>query len=89
MISCKIFSQINGKFSKKTLSLPDILYSSIRFVLETAFISELIGENRFGALLEISHKFITKVNVFSYMILQFWLKTVWKTYFMTLKTVAR
>ena len=62
------------------------------FVFETAFISEQIVENRFGALLEISDKFITKFNVFSYMILQFSFKTVWeisKPYCMTLKTVAR
>ena len=63
-----------------------------RFVFETVFISEQTVENRFGALLEISDKFITKFNVFGYMILQFRLKTVWKTskpYCMTLKTVAR
>ena len=40
--------------------------------------SEQIVENRFEDLLEISDKFITKFNVFSYMILQFRLKTVWK-----------
>ena len=42
--------------------------------------------------LEIRDKFITKFNVFSYMILQFWLKTVWeisKPYCMTLKRMAR
>ena len=66
-------------FRKKlNLSLPLIFYSSIRSAFETAFISEQIAENRFGALLEISDKFITKFNVFSYMILQFRLKTVWK-----------
>ena len=43
----------------------------MRFVFETAFISGKIAENRFGALLEISDKFITKFYVFSYMILQF------------------
>ena len=62
------------------------------FVFETAFISEQIAKNRFGALLEISDKVITKFNVFSDIILQFRLKTVWKIskpYFMTLKTVAR
>ena len=62
------------------------------FVFETAFISEQIVENRFGALLEISDKFITKFNVFGYMILQFSFKTVWKIskpYCMTLKAVAR
>ena len=62
------------------------------FVFETAFISEQIAENRFGVLLEISDKVITKFNVFSDMILQFRLKTIWKIskpYFMALKTVAR
>ena len=42
--------------------------------------------------MEISDKFITKFNVFSYVILQFRFKTVWKIskpYCMTLKTVAR
>ena len=55
-----------------------MLYSSIKFVSETVFISEQIRENRFGALLEISDKFITKFNVSSYMVLQIRLKTVWK-----------
>ena len=76
---------------KLNLQLLLIFYSSISFVFETTFISEQIAENRFGALLEISHKLITKF-VFSYMILQFRLKTVWKIskpYCMTLKTVAR
>ena len=50
----------------------------MKFVFETTFISEQIAENRFGALLEINDKFITKFNVFSYVILQFRLKTVWK-----------
>ena len=64
----------------------------MKFVFETTFMSEQIAENRFGDLLEISDKFITKFNVFSYMILQFRLKKVWKIskpYCMTLKTVAR
>ena len=77
---------------KLNLQLPLIFYNSIRLVFETAFILELIAENRFGALLEVSDKFITKFNVFSYIILQFRLKTVWKIsklYCMTLKTVAR
>ena len=46
----------------------------------------------FGASLEISDTFITKFNVFSYMVLQFRFKTVWeisKPYCMTLKTVAK
>ena len=65
---------------------------SIRFVFETAFISEQIADNGSVALLKISEKFITKFNVFSYMNLQFRFKTVWKIskpYRMTLKTVAR
>ena len=77
---------------KLNLQLPLIFYNSIRLEFETAFILELIAENRFGALLEVSDKFITKFNVFSYIILQFRLKTVWKIsklYCMTLKTVAR
>ena len=77
---------------KLNLQLPIIFYSSVRFVFETSFISEQIEENRIGALLEISDKFITKFTVFSYLILQFRLKTVWKIskpYCMTLKTVAR
>ena len=64
----------------------------MKFVFETAFISEQIAENKFGALLEIIDKFIIKFNVFGYMILKFRLKTVWKIskpYCMTLKTVAR
>ena len=94
MISCKIFFQLIVTVFKEKLNLqlPLIFYSSIRFILETAFISKQIAENRFGALLEISDKFITKFNVFSYKILQFRLKTVWKIskrYFMALKTVAR
>ena len=77
---------------KLNVYLPLIFYSSISFVFETAFISEQIAENRFRALLEISDKFMRRFNVFSYMILQFRLKTVRKIskpYFMTLKTVAR
>ena len=63
----------------------------MKFVFETAFISEQIAENKFGALLEIIDKFIIKFNVFGYMILKFRLKTVWKIskpYSMTLKTMA-
>ena len=47
-----------------------------------------IAENRFGALLKIRDKFITKLNAFSYMILLFRPKAVWeisKPYSMTLK----
>ena len=48
------------------LQLPIIFYSSIRFLFETVFILEQIAENRFGPLSEISDKFITKFNIFSY-----------------------
>ena len=93
MISCKIFQLMVTVFKEKlNFQLPLIFYSSIRFVFKTAFISEQIAKNRFGALLEISDKFTTKFNVFSYMILQFRLKAVWKVskpYYMTLKIVAR
>ena len=94
MISFKVFFQLMVTVFKEKLNLqlPLIFFSSNRFVFETAFISQQIAENRFGTLLEISDKFITKFNVFSYMILQFRLKTVWKIskpYCMTLKTVAR
>ena len=93
MIIC-IFSQLMVTVLKENLNLylPLIFYSSIRFVLITVFISEKIAENRFGALLETSDNFIHQFNVFSYMILQFRFKTVWKIskpYCMTLKTVAR
>ena len=71
---------------KLNLQLPLIFYSSIRFVLETAFISEQIAESRCRAFLEISDKYITKFNVFSYMNLQFRRKTVWKFY---CKTAAK
>ena len=92
--SCKIFFEVIVTVLKEKLilQLPLLFYSSIRFVFETAFILEQIAENRFAALSEISDKFITKFNVFSYMILQFRLKKVWKIpkpCCMTLKTVAR
>ena len=80
MISCKIFFQLMVTVLKEKLNLqlPLILYSSIRYVFETAFISKEIAENRFGVLSESSDKFIINFNVFSYIILQFRLKTVWK-----------
>ena len=62
------------------------------FATETVFISEQITEYKFGGLLEISHKFGTKLNVCSYMILQFSLNSLenFITVFMTLKNaVAR
>ena len=94
MISCKIVLQLMVTVFKENLNLwlPLIFHSSIRFLFETVFISEQISENRLASLLEISDKFIPKFNVFSYVILQFRLKTVWKTskpYCMSLKTVAR
>ena len=73
------------------LQLPLIFCSGIRLVFETVFIAGQIAENRFGGLSEISDIFITKFSVFSYMILQFRLKAVWKIskpYCMTLKTVT-
>ena len=86
-------SPINGNsFQRKTKLIATLIfYSSIRFVFQTEFISEQIAEKRFGDLLEISNKFISKFNVFSYIILQFRLKTVSKIskpYCMTLKTVT-
>ena len=71
MTSCKIFYQLMVIVFKEKLNLqlPLIFYSSISFVFETTFISEQIAENRFGALLEIKDTFITKFNVFSYIIL--------------------
>ena len=64
---------VNGNsFQRKPKLIATFLfYSSIRFVFETVFISEQIAENRFASLLKISEKFITKLNVLSYMILQF------------------
>ena len=94
MISWKIFFQLTVTFFKENLNLylPHIFYSSIIFLLETVFISKQIAEDKFRAFLEISDKFIANFNVFSYMILQFRLKTAWKIskpYCMTLKTAAR
>ena len=53
------------------LQLPLSFYGSLLFVTEAVFISEQITECRFGALLEISDTFSFKLNVFSYMILQY------------------
>ena len=94
MISCKIIFQLMVAVFKENLNLqlPLIFYSSSRFVYETVFISRQIAMNKFGTLLEVSDKLITKFNIFSYTILQFRFKTVWKNsklYCMTLKTVAR
>ena len=46
------------KLQKLNVQLPIIFYSSIKFVIETAFISKQIAEKRFGALLETIEKFI-------------------------------
>ena len=48
------------------------------FVFKQFLFQNKIKENRSEALLEISDKFITKLKIFIYMILQFRLKTVWK-----------
>ena len=52
------------------LLLPLAFYSSIMFVWNSIYF-RIIAENRFGVLLEISDKFITNLNVFSYIILYF------------------
>ena len=71
------------------LQLPFIFYSSIRFLFETVSISEQIAENRFGALLEISGKFITKFIVLAIWFCSSGLKQYgFKPYCMVLKTVA-
>ena len=49
-------------------------------VTETVFISEQITKYKFEALLEISDKFRSKFNVFSYMILYCWLKDAIKVF---------
>ena len=78
MVSYKKFFQLMVTVFKENLNLqlPHIFYSGIRFVFETVFISEQIADNKFGALLEIRNKFITKFNVFNYMVLQLRLNTV-------------
>ena len=50
------------------------------FVFETVFISEKIPEYNLGALLVISHTFVIKLSVLSYMILKLGLKIVWKIF---------
>ena len=60
------------------LQLPFTFFRGVMLVFETVFISENIVEYWFEALFEISDKFITKLNVFSYMILRFRLKEVWE-----------
>ena len=78
MIHYKKFFQLMVTDFKEDLNLQLILifYSSIRFVLETEFTSEQIAENRFGAMLEISNKFIIKFIVLSCMVLQFRLNSL-------------
>ena len=63
MIVCKTFFQLMATVFKENLYLLLIFCSSMRFVFETAFISEQIAESRYGALFEISDKFVTKFNV--------------------------
>ena len=43
------------------------------FVIETVFIPEQFSKYMFGALFEIGDRFTSKLNIFSYMILQCWL----------------
>ena len=52
------------------LYLPLSFYSNILFVIEAVFISEQVTECRFGALLDISDTFSSKLNAISYMIWQ-------------------
>ena len=80
MLSCKIFFQLMVTAFKANLNLqlPFTFFRGVMLVFETVFISENIVEYWFEALFEISDKFITKLNVFSYMILRFRLKEVWK-----------
>ena len=80
MISWKKCFQLMVTVFKENLKLklPLIFCSSVIFIFQTVFISEHIAENKFGILLEISGTFITKLNAFSYIILQFRLKTVWR-----------
>ena len=80
MLSYKIFFQLMVTAFKANLNLqlPFTFFRGVMLVFETVFISENIVEYWFEALFEISDKFITKLNVFSYMILRFRLKEVWK-----------
>ena len=65
MIRCTIIFQLMITVFKGNLNIMLLLifYSSLRFVFETVFILEQIEESRFGALLEISNKFMTKFKV--------------------------
>ena len=78
MISCKIYFQLMVTVFKESLNLYLLLIfcSSLMCVFETGSILDQVAEHE--ALLEISEKCITKLNVFSYIIFQFRLKIVWK-----------
>ena len=73
MISFKIFSQLMVTVSKQTLNYSYPLHFSVVLCL---YLKQYSFRNKFGALLDISGKLTTKLNGFSYMILQFKLKTV-------------
>ena len=64
MIISRIFLQLMVTVFKENLNLqlPLIFYSSVRFIFITVFISEQNAKNRFGALQEITDKFIIKLN---------------------------
>ena len=72
IISCKIFSQQKVTVSKDNMNLwlRLSLYSSHLFINEAISISEKNSECRFGALLEISDIFSSKLNFVSYIVLQ-------------------
>ena len=65
MIICKIFLQFNGNsFQRKPKVIANPIFcNSVMFVSEIVFISEQTTENSFGGFLEISDKFMTKLNV--------------------------
>ena len=64
MVISRIFLQLMVTVFKenRNLQLPLIFYSSVRFIFITVFISEQNAKNRFGALQEITDKFIIKLN---------------------------
>ena len=64
MVISRIFLQLMVTVFKENLNLrlPLIFYSSVRFIFITVFISEQNAKNRFGALQEITEKFIIKLN---------------------------
>ena len=74
-----LYSINDNTFQKKAklITTPDVL-CYYYFVFETVFITGKIAGHNSGALQEISDQFLTKLNVSSYMILQFRLNTVWK-----------